>query len=116
MSWNRAALVPTDTKLESQLAQQADGARAYAPDSSGLLACAYLLHLHPDLERVGKYAYQLAEIHALVGDVIENGLGPVALILHVANLHVEAKLLGYLARTDHRVMLTSHGLLILLEV
>ena len=72
-----------------------------ATDSAGLLARADLLHLDADLECVGKNADQLAEVYAFVGDIVENGLCPVALKLDITNLHIQVKIGGYLARTDH---------------
>lgn len=59
-----------------------------------LLSRAYLLHLDSYLEGLGKHLYELAEIYALVGYIIEDSLVAVALILHVANLHVELEALG----------------------
>ncbi len=66
-------------------------ARTDATDASCFLAGAYLFHLDAYVEGVGKNLDELAEVHTLVGDVIEDGLVAVALIFHVAHLHVEVE-------------------------
>ena len=68
------------------------------------------------MERGGQVLDELAEVHALVGDIVENGLVAIALILHVANLHVEAQVFGYLAALDHRAVLAGLGLAVLVHV
>ena len=50
---------------------------------------------------------QLAEVHTTVGDIIEDGLVAVALILHVADLHVQSETFGNLSALDHRAVLTG---------
>ena len=57
-------------------------------DAARLLACANLLHLDADVEALGKDLDKLAEVDTLVGDVVEYSLELVALVLHIANLHV----------------------------
>ena len=59
---------------------------------------------------------ELAEVYPGVGDVVENGFSPVALIFHVADLHVQAQFGGDLSRPDHGLVLPCLGLLVLLEV
>ena len=59
---------------------------------------------------------ELAEVHALISDVVEDGLVAVALILHVADLHVQSQTFGNLTALDHRGMLTGFGLFELLDV
>ena len=59
---------------------------------------------------------QLAEVHALVGDIIEDGLLAVALIFHVANLHLQTQVLGNLTTLNHRLVLASLGLVIFVHV
>ena len=56
------------------------------------------------MEGLGQILDELAEVHTLVGDVIEDGLVSVALILHVADLHVESETFGDDAALDHRGM------------
>ena len=50
---------------------------------------------------------QLTEVHTLIGDVVEDGLIAVALILHVTDFHVQSQTFGYLTALDHRTMLTG---------
>ena len=68
------------------------------------------------MELVSKNLDELTEIHAPVGDVVEYGLGAVALKLHVPDFHVQTELHRNLTRTYHRLLLPSDGLLPLLEI
>ena len=85
-------------------------------DATCLLACANLLHLDADVETLGKDLNQLAEIDSFVGNVVEDSLDFIALILHVANLHVKPHIGGNLARENHRLMLQGDGLLPTLDI
>ena len=114
ISWWRAALVVTETKLEIHDAQHSS--RPHDPSPSGLLARADLLHLDADTELLGENFDQFAEIHALVGDVVKNSLDFVALVFDVADLHVESQFGRNLPRADHRRVLERDGLLPLLDV
>ncbi len=58
----------------------------------------------------------MAEIHPLIGDIIEYRLVAVALILHIADFHVELQARSYLARTYHRVVLAGFRLFIPLKI
>ena len=97
-------------------ATQRTSARTDTADTSCLLTRADLLHLYADLEGLGENLYQLAEVDTLVGDIIEYGLVAIALILHVADLHVEIQALGNFAGTYHGVVLARLGLLEFLDV
>ena len=68
------------------------------------------------MEGVGEDLDELAEIHTLIGDVIENRLVAVALVFHVANLHLQSEVFGNLPALDHRVMLAGLSLLAFLDV
>ena len=92
-------------------AAQLASAGSDAAYAAGLLAGADLLHLDAYAEPVGENLYQFAEVDPLVGYVVEYGLDLVALILHVADLHVEAHVGGYLTRGDHRLVFEGYGLL-----
>ncbi len=70
-------------------AAQRATAGANAADAACLLARAYLLHLDAHLEGVGQHLDELAEVYALVGYIVEDSLLAVALILHVADFHLE---------------------------
>ena len=59
---------------------------------------------------------ELSEVDALVGDVVEDGLLSVALVLHVANLHLQSESLGNLSALYHRLVLTCLCLAELLHV
>ena len=65
-------------------AAQRTATRANATDASSLLACANLLHFHTNLKHFSQHLNQLAEIHTLIGNVVEDSLVAIALILHVA--------------------------------
>ena len=59
---------------------------------------------------------ELAEVHAAIGDVVEYGLGPVALELDVTYLHFQAQFGGYLAGAYHNLVLPGYGFLPFLYV
>ena len=82
------------------------------PDASyepSLLASAYLLHLYLYAKLLGEDLYQLAEIHAAVGYVIENSLSTVALEFHVADFHIKPHSRSYAACLYHSSLLASSG-------
>ena len=85
-------------------------------DASGLLTGSDLFHLDADVEPFGEDLDQLAEIDPLVGDVVEDRLDFVALVLYVADLHVEPHLGCDLTRGDHCLVFEGNGLLPTLDV
>ena len=91
-------------------------ARAYSAYAPCLLPGPDLLHLYPHSEAVGQDLDELAEVDTLIGYVVEDGLVAVALILHVAYLHVEAQSESYLAALYHGLMLPALGLVELVDV
>ena len=97
-------------------AAQLASAGTQSTDASRLLPRADLLHLDTYVEPFGEDLDQFAEVHAFVGDIVENGLDLVALILHVADLHVESHVGRDLARRDHRLVFQFDGFLPLLDV
>ncbi len=97
-------------------ATQRASARAYTTYAAGFLTGTYLLHLDAHLECIGQYLDELTEVDSLVGNIIEYRLVAVALILDVADFHVELEALGNLARAYHGVVLAGAGFLILLQV
>ena len=68
------------------------------------------------MEGIGKYLDELAEIYTLISDIVEDGLIAIALILHVADFHLQAQVLGYLTALDHGVVFAALGFLCLVEV
>ena len=74
------------------------------------------IHLYPYVEGCCQVLDELAEVHSLVGDIVEDGLVAVALILHVAYLHLQSQPLGYLPALNHRVVFACLGLMIFLHV
>ena len=48
------------------------------------------------MECVGQHLDELTEIDSFLGYVVEDGLVAVALILHIADFHVQSQSLGYL--------------------
>ena len=103
----RDARETRDPRCTAQLA----AAGAQSSDAARLLPGADLLHLDADVEPLGEDLDQLAEVDALVGDVVEDRLDLVALILHVADFHVEPHVGGDLPCGDHRLVLEGDGLL-----
>ena len=97
-------------------AAQLTAARTDSADASSFLTCTNLLHLYPHSEALGKHFDQLAEIHAFVGDVVEDGFVAVALIFHIANLHLKSQVLGYLAGFYHGLMLVGFRLTVFVHV
>ena len=91
-------------------------AGTYTAYASGFLTGSDLFHLNADAEYLCQHLDELAEIDALVGNVVEDGLVAVALIFHVAYLHVQSEVLGNLARLDHGVVLAGFGFLVLQHV
>ena len=75
-----------------------------------------LLHLYTYVESLGKDFDKLAEVDTTLGYVVEYSLYLVALILHVANLHIQPHLGSYLSRLNHRVVLQGYRLLPTLNV
>ena len=59
---------------------------------------------------------QLAEVHTLIGDIVEDSLVAVALIFHVANLHLQSQSLGNLSALYHRGVLTRLGLTVFIHI
>ncbi len=90
-------------------AAQRASAGADTAYAAGFLTRSNLLHLYPHLESLGKDLDKMTEIYAFVGDIIEDCLVAVALVFHVAYLHVEFEILGYLAGADHRIVLLGFG-------
>ncbi len=82
-------------------AAQLAPAHADAADTGRLLPRADLAHLDLHLELARIVADELAEVHAPLGRVVEGSLAQVALILHVADLHVEVERAGDGAGAHH---------------
>ena len=97
-------------------AAQLTSAGTRSADAASLLSCTDLLHLDAYVEGSSQVLDQLAEVHALVGDIVEDSLLTVALILHVANLHVQSQVLGNLTALDHRLVLACLRLVILVHI
>ncbi len=91
-------------------------AGACSSDASSFLSRTYLLHLDAHMEGGSEVLDELAEVDALVGDIVEDGLLTIALILDVANLHLQSEALGYLAALDHGLVLTCLGFAELVHV
>ena len=97
-------------------AAQFPAARADAADSAGFLARTDLFHFDADVERFRQHLNQGAEIHPVVGDIIEDGFGLVALVFHVADFHVQVKVGGNLPGAYHRLVFQGDGLFPLFNV
>ena len=100
----------TEWKSLSQVAQQSSLPQDPMPPSR-LASCrgTDLPHLDPDLEFFGHQLDHLPEIHPVIGSIIKNGFGVVALVLHIIDLHLEIQPLGDLPGTEHGVVLVLHS-------
>ena len=95
---------------------QRSSARSYTADATRFLAGTDLLHLYSHLKCFGKNLDELSEVDTLVGDIVEYRLVAVALILDIADFHVQLEAFGDFARTYHRVVLLGFGFFILFKV
>ncbi len=68
------------------------------------------------MELLGEILDQLAEIHATVGDVVEDGLRTIPLELHVPDLHFQAQVRRQYAGADHGLLLAGDGVLPALDI
>ena len=68
------------------------------------------------MEGLSQHLDELAEIDTTVGNVVEDSLAAVALVFHIANLHLQAQVGSNLARLNHRLMLAALSLGILLHI
>ena len=75
---------------------------------------AALVDAHP--EDLGQHLDELPEVDPVVGDVIEDGLVAVALILDIAYFHVQVEVFGYLAGPQHGGVFTGLGLAVFFEI
>ena len=90
--------------------------RADSADTSCLLTCPDLAHLDPDPEGICIHFDELTKVDTFIGDVIENGLGLVALKFHIPDFHVQPKIFGNFTGLQHGIMLHLHRLLPFLDV
>ena len=67
-------------------------ARTDASDTSRFLTGADLFHLDTYAECFSQYLDQLAEVHALIGNVIEDSLIAVSLVLYISDFHVQIEI------------------------
>ena len=68
------------------------------------------------MEGVSQNLDELSEVNALVSDVVEYGLVAVALILHVAYLHLQPEVFGYLTALYHCAVFAALCLIILVHI
>lgn len=68
------------------------------------------------MECICQHFDELPEIDAAVGDVIEYGFATVALVFHIAYLHLQTEVFCNLAGAYHRVVFQSLGLFVFLNV
>ncbi len=68
------------------------------------------------MECVGKHLDELTEVNALVGDVVEYRLVAVALILHVAYLHLQTEVFSYLTALYHCAVFAALRFVVLVDV
>ena len=101
---------------DPRCAAQLTTAGTQTANATRLLTRTDLFHLDTDTELLGKNLDQLAEIDTFVGDVVEYCLDLIALILNVADLHIQTHIGCNAARADHRVVFEGDGLLPLFDV
>ena len=75
-------------------AAQLTAAGAQTAHLAGLLAHTNLFHLDAHVELLGQHLNQRAEIYTVVGGIVKDGLGVVALVLHIVHLHLQVQVLG----------------------
>ena len=75
-----------------------------------------MFHFNADTESFGKYLNQLAEVHTLVSNVVENSLVAVALIFHITDFHIQIQVQRNLAGTDHGRMFLCFRFVELLHI
>ena len=97
-------------------AAELSAARTGTADTASLLTCTNLLHLDTYMEGICKHLDELAEIHTLICDIVEDSLVAIALILHVTDFHLQTQVFGYLTALDHGVVFAALGFLCLVEV
>ena len=68
------------------------------------------------METLSKDLDKLTEVDTLICDVVEYRLELIALILHIANLHIKTHLGSYLTRCNHSLMLKGYSLLPALNI
>ena len=97
-------------------AAQFAAARSCPADASCLLAGTYLLHLDTHVESFGQYLDELPEVDTFVGDIVEYCLVAVALVFHVAYLHLQAEVFGYLPAFYHGLVFAAFCFAILFHI
>ena len=68
------------------------------------------------MELLSKDLDKLAEIDTTIGNIVEYRLNLIALILNIANLHIQAHIGSDLARANHCFVFEGDGLLPLLDI
>ena len=90
--------------------------RSGAANAPCFLPGTNLFHLNAHVEGFGQHFDELPEVYAFVGNIVEDGLVAVALILHVAYLHLQTKILRNLSTLYHGVVFASLRLPVFLHV
>ena len=80
-------------------------ARTCSSDTTSFLASSDLFHLDTNAESFCVEFDKLSEIHASIGNIVEDSFGSVTLIFHVANFHFQAERFGKLTRFNHGFLL-----------
>ena len=75
-----------------------------------------LFHLDSDFECLGENLDQRTKIDTFVGNIVEDSLRSVTLILDIADFHVQIERIGDAARFDHGVVLAGACLLIFFNI
>jgi hypothetical protein len=78
---------------------------ANTAQAAGFVAITDLAHVNAYTKFFRIPFYQLAEVNPVVGCIEEGGLGFIALILHVAQLHFQSQIVRDGACTHHRILL-----------
>ena len=91
-------------------------ARADTAYSTGFLAGTNLFHFDTHSELLGKDFNQLAEIHPIVGDIIEDSLTTITLKFDVTDFHIEFHIVSNLASANHGVVFTGFSFVVFLHI
>ena len=91
-------------------------ARTGTSDTSCFLTDTNLAHLNPYVESSCKVLDELTEVDTLIGNIIEDSLVAIALILDITDFHIQTQALGNLPALNHRLMFAGFCLTVLVHI
>ena len=90
--------------------------RTGTTDAACFLTGTNLLHLDAHVEGISKHLDELTEVYSLIGDIVENSLVAITLILYVSDFHLQSQVQGNLSALNHGSMLAALCFLAFVEV